>query len=293
MRVLVAIPHYFDLGRAAGPSPGHGSLSGAAAPRVEALTACVAALHQLFGRPQVAIDIATRETQPTNTALSATRLDVVICTSRGQHLLPTSPLPDAAFRHAPTAAEPRLLGFECHAALQERLGDYDYYGYLEDDLIVRDPWFFAKLGWFQGQLGPGALLLPNRYEVARGGVAWKAYVDGNLPREVTSPFQDITFEPERRGVCLGVALRFMRPTNPHSGCFFLTEEQMRTWADRADFLDRETRFIGPLESAATLGVMRAFRIYKPAPEVASFLEIEHHGTAFIRNLRFRGEINAL
>ena len=37
MRVLVAIPHYFDLGRVAGPTPGHGSLSGAAAPRVEAL----------------------------------------------------------------------------------------------------------------------------------------------------------------------------------------------------------------------------------------------------------------
>ena len=63
---------------------------------------------------------------------------------------------------------------------------------------------------------------------------------------------------------------------------------MRIWAERRDFLDRSTRFIGPLESAATLGVMRAFRIYKPALDVASFLEIEHSGTAFIDNLRHRG-----
>jgi hypothetical protein len=41
---------------------------------------------------------------------------------------------------------------------------------------------------------------------------------------------------------------------------------------RLDFFDRDTSFIGPLESAATLGIMRAFRIYKPAPEHAAFLE---------------------
>ena len=32
---------------------------------------------------------------------------------------------------------------------------------------------------------------------------------------------------------------------------------------------------GPLESAATLGIMRHFRVYKPARENAAFLEIEH------------------
>jgi hypothetical protein len=289
MRILVAIPHYFEQGRATVGQPVHGSLRGETGPRIEALTGCVSSLHQLFGGPQVVIDIASRETKTANARLSSDRLDVLVCTTRGRHLLADLPLPDTAFSHFPTAAEPRLLGFECHAALHERLGDYDYYCYLEDDLIPNDPWFFAKLGWFQGQVGPGSLLFPNRYEVARDGVAWKAYIDGDIPREVTAPFQDIGSEPERRGVYLGVDVRFVRPTNPHSGCFFLSEEQMRAWANRPDFLDREARFIGPLESAATLGVMRAFRIYKPAPEVASFLEIEHAGTAFIRHLRLRSQ----
>jgi hypothetical protein len=60
---------------------------------------------------------------------------------------------------------------------------------------------------------------------------------------------------------------------------------MAYWAAQPHFLDRDTGFIGPLESAATLGIMRTFRVYKPAVENASFLEIEHHGTAFISQLR--------
>ena len=34
-------------------------------------------------------------------------------------------------------------------------------------------------------------------------------------------------------------------------------------------------FNGPLESAATLPVLRSFAVYKPARENASFLEIRH------------------
>jgi hypothetical protein len=287
MRILAAIPHFFDLSREVRHDPQHGALAGDPGPRIEALAACVSALHQLFGGPQVIIDIARREAKDANARFAAAQLDVLVCTTRGQHLLSRLPLGQSALRHHPTDAEPLLLGFECHAALYERLGDYDYYCYLEDDLIIRDPWFFAKLRWFHGQVGPGAVLLPNRYEVARGGVAWKAYLDGDLAAEVSAPFQNIADAPELLGSCLGHELIFRRPSNPHSGCFFLTTEQLRAWCTRPEFLDRDTRFVGPLESAATLGLMRAFRIYKPAPEVASFLEIEHAGTAFIGNLRYR------
>jgi hypothetical protein len=73
-----------------------------------------------------------------------------------------------------------------------------------------------------------------------------------------------------------------RALNPHSGCFFLTAAQMKRWAESAHFLDRDTRFIGPLESAATLGIMRTFKVYKPARNSANFFEIEHRDDAFIR-----------
>jgi hypothetical protein len=40
------------------------------------------------------------------------------------------------------------------------------------------------------------------------------------------------------------------------------------------------KFIGPLESAACLGIMRTFRVYKPTGEHTRFLKIMHAGTAF-------------
>ena len=99
----------------------------------------------------------------------------MVCTTQGRHLLEHLPLPANLFAHRPTTAEPMLLGFECHAASRDGLGHYDYYAYLEDDLIARDPWMFTKLAWFTANLGDATLLQPNRYEVARRGVALKAY----------------------------------------------------------------------------------------------------------------------
>ena len=192
MRILAAIPHFFDLSRKVCHAPEHGSLTGDPEARIEALTACVSALHQQFGGPQVIIDISRREAKEANTRFAAAKLEVVVCTTRGQHLLSRVPLHQSALWHQPTDAEPPLLGFECHAALYERLGDYDFYCYLEDDLIIRDPWFFAKLNWFHGQVGPGAVLLPNRYEVAaaasHGKRIWTATWRARSPRRFrTSP----------------------------------------------------------------------------------------------------------
>jgi hypothetical protein len=157
------------------------------------------------------------------------------------------------------------LGFECHAVLRERRGQCDYYGYLEDDLILHDPWFFAKMVWFNKSVGDDCLLQPNRYESSPLGTAQKLYVDGNLGPDVTARFQNIQEQPEIVGSVLETPIRFLRVLNPHSGCFFLNPAQMEHWLEQPYFLDRDASFVGPLESAATLGIMRTFRVFKPAP----------------------------
>jgi len=286
MRLLVAIPHYFDRARAANPGARHGSLAGDPGKRVVALSSCIAALHQLYGHAQHVIEIATRNAPPAN-ALTSGVVHVVICTTADHHLLGSLPLPSESYTHQQTSADPRLLGFECHGVLRDRIGDYDYYAYLEDDLIARDPWFFRKLAWFNAQLGDGVLLQPNRYEVGPLGLVHKAYIDGDLDPRATSAFQNLDESPEVSAPVFGATVRFRRARNPHAGAFFLNARQMADWVSRPYFLDRDTTFIGPLESAATLGIMRTFRVYKPAPETASFLEIEHHGTAFLSQLRRR------
>ena len=294
MRILAAIPHYY---RAAGPpSPDigwHGSVAHAAAARTAAVSSCIASLHQLYGPGQYMIDQATRVAVPAN-ARTAGQIDVVVCTTGADHLLDRLGLPAGSYQHIPTAAPPLLLGFECHAVLRDRAGGYDYYAYLEDDLISRDPWLFVKLAWFTAQLGDGVLLQPHRYEVNPAlGLVHKAYVDGDLRDDVTAPFQDVTVAPTATGRLLGTTVTFQRARNPHAGCFFLNKSQMESWARQPYFLDRDTDFIGPLEGAATLGVMRAFRVYKTAPESASFLEIEHCGTSYLDNLRRRRDIAAI
>lgn len=292
MRFLFTIPHFFDpQGRSPSEGRRHGSLAADPRPRIIALTSSIAALHQLYGDSQCIMDIAQGATRPAN-QLSAARVDVVVSTTQDRHLLAKLPLAARSYQQHATQAEPRLLGFECQAVLRDRLGDYDYYCFLEDDLILHDPWLFIKLAWFNGHVGEDKLLEPNRYELGPRPPVHKAYIDGDLAEAVTARFQNVNDAPRLESTVLGRRVAFHRPTNPHSGCYFLSARQMEQWAEKPYFLDRDTSFVGPLESAATLGIMRAFRIYKPSPQNASFLEIEHFGSQFLGLIRRRDEAPA-
>jgi hypothetical protein len=268
MRILFTIPHYYD------PKGGgrYGSLKATAAPRRNALVGTLFSLHASFGRRQ---GLLGNPTIGSNTELSAD-IDVVVCTTGERHLLGGLKLPAGLMRHHATKAEPMYLGYECHEVLRRFLGRFDYFCYLEDDIALLDPLFFHKLAWFNRLAGDEALLQPNRHEVAATQGNYKLYVDGNLTRpEWSERWQDIRDRHELSGEALGLRVRFQRVNNPHSGCFFLNARQMAHWASRPDFLTRENCFVGPLESAATLGLMRHFRVYKPSRENAGFLEVRH------------------
>ncbi|MUG96951.1 calcium-binding protein [Scytonema sp. UIC 10036] len=276
MRILFTIAHFFNP-----KSQGkHASQRKDPQPRLQALSQNLTALHQLFGKSQSIINIgqrlAFRANQP-----QACDLDIIICTTQNAHLLDRLELPSHFYKHHATKVEPMLLGFECQALLHDCLGQYDYYCFLEDDLIIYDPWFFIKLNWFTQQASEQSLLQPNRYEVSTHALTCKAYIDGDLAPQVTAPFQNVKEQPELKGTIMGMAIAFHRALNPHSGCYFLNANQMAYWVSQPYFLDRDTSFVGPLESAATLGIMKTFRIYKTQPEQASFFEICHFGTAFL------------
>jgi hypothetical protein len=175
---------------------------------------------------------------------------------------------------------------------------------------------FAKLGWFNDLSGEVCVLQPNRFEVSPGDpptngrlkacptadrlaayptddglkaspTARKCYIDGDLDPDKTARYQDVTDRPELAGEFLGQRVVFRRPLNPHSGCFFRTATQMRSWTKQPYFLDRDASFYSPLEGAATVGVMRTFRVYKPARENANFFEVRHMGDAWLKKLAER------
>ena len=277
MRILFTIAHFYN------PSGDgkHASQRNDPQPRLHALTSCVTSLQALYGKSQSMIDIRECATIPANQSQQH-EIDIVICTTQGYHLLHQLPVQPRSFLHHPTKCEPLLLGFECQAVLRACLNKYDYFCYLEDDLVLHDPWFFSKLKWFTHHAGNGNLLQPNRYEIAPQGAVFKAYIDGDLADYATSQFQNVEEQRQLMGKIMEQTIAFERALNPHSGCYFLNAEQMAHWAKQSHFLDRDTSFIGPLESAATLGIMRTFRVYKSTPAYANFLEVQHFGASFLK-----------
>jgi hypothetical protein len=175
-----------------------------------------------------------------------------------------------------------LLGFECQKVLLENIEKYDYFCFLEDDIIIQDPLFFTKLNWFNFGAGNSCLLQPNRYEVTEDQKPFKAYIDGDISPLATQDFQNIKEEYEIEGDLLTIPVIFRRPLNPHSGCYFLNQEQMKNWSKQSHFLDKDTSFVGPLESAATLGIMKTFKIYKTIPEQANLFEVRHCGDRYLK-----------
>ena len=276
MRILFTIAHFFNPSG----SGKHASERNEPHSRLNALTTCLTALRGLYGKSQCMIHIGECATIPANQT-QIHEVEIVVCTTQNYHLIPHLSLPQNFFVHHATTVEPMMLGFECQAVLQANLGKFDYYCYLEDDLILHDPWLFVKLNWFARHAGNENLLQPNRYEISPQGLVTKVYIDGDLMPHITTRFQNVKEQTLLTGQIMDQPVQFLRALNPHAGCYFLNAEQMAHWAGQPHFLDHDTSFISPLESAATLGIMRTFRIYKSAPAYASFLEIQHFGNSYL------------
>lgn len=274
MKILFTIIHYYNP---AGEGR-YGSVRKNPQPRIEALRACIGNLHCLFGDKQFNLDISTHSANKINT-FQRNELKIIILTIPEYNLLDKLNLPATFYTNKEVRPEPIMLGFEAKKVFEENAGMYDYYCYLEDDLIINDPLFFVKLNMFNKMTDDGYLIQPNRYEIFFGEPVNKAYIDGNLKQRTTEKFQNISDSQTLTGNIITEEILFKRTLNPHSGCYFLNENQLNIWKNNSYFSENDTSFIGPLESAATLGIMKTFKVYKPEPQ--SFLEIMHYGTSYL------------
>lgn len=276
MKILITIPHYYN------PSGGkHGSGRKNPQPRINALSACLFNIYYLFSPSQYIIDIKSKKAVDVNNPFIHS-IDVVICTTDDKHLLTQVNIPKNFYSHNQVKLEnPKYLGFECQKILKESLGKYDYYCFMEDDLIIRDPYFFEKIKWFNDYNNDICILQPNRYEVSTCDRVLKSYIDGDINPKATENYQNINEFSKLSMKNMGQKIIFKRPYNPHSGCYFLSQKQVEYWITQPHFLDMDVSFVSPLESSATLGLMKTFRVYKPSLKNANFLEIQHYGNSFL------------
>ena len=177
--------------------------------------------------------------------------------------------------------DPRNIPLITSRALLEQSASYDLVGYMEDDLLIEDTEFFAKIHYLNTQHGDQYVFLPHRCEKipSRGDVILSGDPDGGR-RDL---FWD-TGETIQIQWPLGTKI-FYRATNPHSGCYFLTNSQAqyveRYWREQ----NWQPKYVlsGPLEQAGSGLLLPIFKLMKPNPSDYRFLMIRHQDELWKRH----------
>ncbi len=283
IKVRVAIPHFF---REKSSGTGYGSgKPGARMARSLALGRCLAALLALErSANDLVLNIGRRWLDAAgplvqgNRELPAIALELHLFTSGG-HLLKevVQQFVDRLTLHALDLEDARLLPLAARDFLIQADPLTDLVLYLEDDLVIGDPLFFDKQAWFLAGSQHRAVLMPHRYELIPGQAGQRLLVDGPLRDGFISQFTQPKAAFGRGRFWDGQELVFDRTANPHAGLFCLSGTQLERL--RQETLPRDG-FIGPLETAATLTVLRYFPVLKPALAQRQFLWVEHGHPSF-------------
>ncbi len=211
------------------------------------------------------------------TSFAHCELSIVISTVSDRHI--TEYLPDYQIRSIRVEEEldcdPMFVEFRIQDKLIDKVDKFDWFLFLEDDIVIHDSYFLEKLDKFQRKCGyPHAVLMPNRYEV------WeekKSYIDLTiLKKELgTDRIWNGLSIVEIEGV------KFAECANPHAGCYCLSQSQLKHWmsSERA-WKNKVLGFGGPLECAATFSLLECFSLYKAHASNLHFFEVRHYDTKY-------------
>ncbi len=279
MDLLFVIPHFST----ARDGVDHGSASDGREVRAAKLSRVIAGLHDAFPERTVEVAYARRHFHALPVA-ERFAVRVLVLTTAKDHVAGQLDVHPRLFEHVEVDVDGPMLGFAARRMLAKELGSYDACGYVEDDILVSDPELFDKVRFFTELAGPQCVLMPNRVEVTERDGRGKAFIDGDFVSHHAAQHA----LPDGPGcpavleaVHLGRPVRFVRAVNPHAGAFFLMADQVERWAATPWLEDEDASFNSSLESAATLGLLKAFALYKPDAAGVPFLEVRHLGERFI------------
>jgi hypothetical protein len=136
--------------------------------------------------------------------------------------------------------DPMFVGFRLQEEFVERLEEFDWFLFIEDDIVLSDAFTLEKLEKFNKQSGyENAILYPNRYEMYEGT---KRYIDLTITQPfVVSKVSSVEIE----------GVKFAEFNNPHAAFYCLSRKQMKQWIKSGRVFKNQVVNVGSLESAAT------------------------------------------
>lgn len=281
MKVLLAIPHVF--------APKEGSLYSSQTEAKRGLKQ-EALLQATIGnlnrhRQRHWIHASLGKSQPVvNRELSSPdgiQLTIRLFTPPGASLANSLPQDPDLERLDPGVSDYSHVPLVASRHVLEESQAFDLVGYMEDDLLLGDPEFFAKILYLDRYSDGNYAFLPHRCEhiPGQGDVILSGDPDGGRPDLFwdTGEILNIPWPLGQR--------RFYRATNPHSGCYFLSRRQagkvLKYWTDHewtAPF-----QLSGPLEQAGSGMLLPVLKIMKPVPAHFRFLMVRHQDQLWQRH----------
>jgi hypothetical protein len=201
------------------------------------------------------------------------QLSIVISTVADRHI--TAYLPDYQISciriKEESDCDPMFVGFRAQDELVNNIDDFDWFIFIEDDIILHDSYILEKLERFSTKCGyDNAVLLPNRYELWQGT---KSYIDLTIldSDRVWNGLSTVEIE----------GVKFAECANPHAGFYCLSKSQMKHWISSGrTWKNKDLGFGGPRECAATYSLLECFSLYKPHPSNLHFFEVKHYDTKY-------------
>src|SRR3954453_410608 len=141
-------------------------LAGAEPPRVLAVVTHVADPEQ----PESGVSRLGATLDGLLESLGPPRLELFVNALEGPPVVASLPphLRDRVTLRERSGIEPLFLGFEAQEEFAARADDFDWFMFLEDDLVLSDQLLLEKLAFFNAAAPEDAVLLPHRYELSQG-----------------------------------------------------------------------------------------------------------------------------
>lgn len=167
--------------------------------------------------------------------------------------------------------DPMFVEFRLQEEFVNKVEEFDWFLFIEDDIIFYDSFVIEKLERFNDQSGyDNAILYPNRYEMHEGT---KRYIDLTIDTDLAwNKFSSVEIEN----------VKFAEFTNPHAAFYCLSRKQMKQWIKSGRTWKNQVVNVGPLESAATFCLLECFSIYKPHPSNLNYFEVRHYDSKYSR-----------